>query len=55
MDTSITSTKNPLVREILTLQDKSRERNRQGLIVIEGQKEISLAARIQRNMAAARI
>jgi len=43
MDTIITSPKNPLVREILVLQEKSRERNRQNLIVIEGQKEISLA------------
>ncbi|MDL2230783.1 RNA methyltransferase [Alistipes sp. OttesenSCG-928-L06] len=39
----ITSPKNPLVREILVLQEKSRERNRQGLILVEGQKEISLA------------
>ena len=43
MDTIITSPKNPLIREILVLQEKSRERNRQNLIVIEGQKEISLA------------
>lgn len=42
-DPIITSTKNPLVREILILQEKSRERNRQNAIVIEGQKEISLA------------
>jgi TrmH family RNA methyltransferase len=40
----ITSLKNPLVREILELQEKSRERNRQGRIVVEGRKEISLAA-----------
>lgn len=39
----ITSVKNPLVREILDLQEKSRERNRQGRIVVEGRKEISLA------------
>ena len=39
----ITSTKNPLVREITVLQDKSRERNRQNTIVVEGRKEISLA------------
>jgi TrmH family RNA methyltransferase len=40
----ITSLKNPLVREILLLQEKSRERNRQGLIPIEGERETSLAA-----------
>ena len=45
MDAEITSPKNPLVREILVLQEKSRERNRQNLIVIEGLKEISLAVR----------
>jgi TrmH family RNA methyltransferase len=44
MNTTITSLKNPLVREILLLQEKSRERNRQNRIVIEGRKEISLAA-----------
>jgi TrmH family RNA methyltransferase len=39
----ITSVKNPLIREILLLQEKSRERNRQHRIVVEGRKEISLA------------
>ena len=43
MDTEIVSPKNPLVREILVLQEKSRERNRLNTIVIEGQKEIALA------------
>jgi TrmH family RNA methyltransferase len=40
----ITSTKNPLVRQVLLLQERSRERNRQGLIPIEGEREIALAA-----------
>ncbi|MCD8185195.1 MAG: RNA methyltransferase [Rikenellaceae bacterium] len=44
MDPVITSLKNPLVRDILLLQEKSRARNRQQAIVIEGIKEISLAA-----------
>ena len=39
----ITSLKNPLVREICVLQSKSRERERQKTIVIEGRKEIHLA------------
>lgn len=39
----ITSSKNPLIKQVLTLQTKSRERKSQGLIVIEGKKEISLA------------
>ena len=42
-DPIITSPKNPLVREILELQGKSKERIRQRAIVIEGRKEISLA------------
>lgn len=43
MITSITSPKNPLIKEVLNLQGKSRERKSAGLIVIEGKKEISLA------------
>ena len=43
MITSITSPKNPLIKEVLNLQGKSRERKNAGLIVIEGKKEISLA------------
>lgn len=40
----ITSTKNPLVRQLRLLQEKSRERGRQGLILVEGERETSLAA-----------
>ena len=43
MKEMITSTQNPLVKEILVLHEKSRERNRRQLILIEGVKEISLA------------
>lgn len=39
----ISSFKNPLVKQVLQLQDKSRERKRSGLFVIEGQREIELA------------
>ena len=43
MDTVITSPKNPLVHEILEWQGKSKARARDGVVVIEGRKEISLA------------
>lgn len=39
----ITSVKNPLIKEILTLQSKSKERKAADIIVIEGQKETNLA------------
>lgn len=39
----ITSVQNPLVKNILKLQEKSRERKKQGLFLIEGKREISLA------------
>lgn len=44
MITEITSPKNPLIKEILLLQGKAKERKKENLIVIEGKKEISLAA-----------
>lgn len=43
MINSITSPQNPLIKEILLLQSKSKERKKSNTIVIEGKKEISLA------------
>ena len=39
----ISSTQNPLVKNILQLKEKSRERKKTGLFVVEGQREIELA------------
>ena len=39
----ISSTQNPLVKNILQLKEKSRERKKAGLFVVEGQREIELA------------
>lgn len=39
----ISSTNNPLVKQILLLKDKSRERKKQGLFILEGLRELSLA------------
>lgn len=39
----ITSIQNPLVKEILQLQEKSRIRKKLGLCIVEGKREISLA------------
>ena len=39
----ITSIQNPLVKEILLLQEKSRARKKSGLFIIEGKRETSLA------------
>ena len=44
MINSITSPKNPLIKDVLLLQSKSKERKKSNTIVIEGKKEISLAA-----------
>ncbi|MDL2262722.1 RNA methyltransferase [Bacteroidales bacterium OttesenSCG-928-I21] len=41
--TKITSTQNKLIKEIVSLQTKSKDRKHNKLIVIEGQKEIELA------------
>ncbi len=41
----ITSIQNPLIKEILQLQEKSRTRKDKGLFIIEGVREISLALR----------
>ena len=43
MHKQISSLQNPLVKELLQLQEKSRERKRSGLFVIEGILEIELA------------
>ncbi|MGO3182193.1 MAG: TrmH family RNA methyltransferase [Aequorivita sp.] len=40
---SITSLQNPLIKQIILLQEKSRERRKTNLFVIEGLREISLA------------
>ena len=39
----IQSLQNPLIKNILKLQEKSRERKKQQLFVIEGKREIELA------------
>ena len=43
MQKTITSFQNPLIKNILKLQQKSSERTRQGLFVAEGRREVSLA------------
>ena len=40
---NITSTQNPLIKKIALLSEKSRERKKQGLCVVEGAREIRLA------------
>lgn len=40
---SISSVQNPLVKKILLLKEKSRERKKTGLFVVEGQRELELA------------
>lgn len=39
----ISSAQNPLIKKILLLKEKSRERRKNGLFVVEGQREIELA------------
>lgn len=39
----ITSLQNPLVKKVVQLQEKSRERKKTGLFIIEGQRELELA------------
>ncbi len=43
MQKQISSIQNPLVKEIVQLQEKSRTRKKKGLFIIEGVREISLA------------
>ncbi|WP_435622885.1 TrmH family RNA methyltransferase [Flagellimonas sp.] len=42
-DKVISSAQNPLVKKIIQLQEKSRERKKTGLFVVEGRREIELA------------
>ena len=39
----ITSIQNPYIKNLVKLQEKARERKKQGLFIIEGKREISLA------------
>ena len=39
----VSSLQNPLIKQVLLLQEKSRERKKTGLFIIEGQREIELA------------
>jgi TrmH family RNA methyltransferase len=41
----ISSFHNPLIKKVLILKDKSRERKKEGLFVLEGQRELQLAIR----------
>lgn len=43
MHKSISSLQNPLIKQIILLQEKSRERRKTNLFIIEGLREISLA------------
>ena len=43
MHKQITSIQNPLIKEIIQLQEKSRVRKKKGFFIIEGYREISLA------------
>jgi len=43
MNKQITSIQNPLIKEIIQLQEKSRNRKKKGLFIIEGYREITLA------------
>ncbi|MCF6347451.1 MAG: RNA methyltransferase [Flavobacteriaceae bacterium] len=43
MHKEITSIQNPLIKEILQLQEKSKTRKKSGLFIIEGKREIALA------------
>lgn len=45
MQKSIKSLQNPLIKQIVLLQEKSRERRKTGLFFIEGLREISLAVK----------
>lgn len=45
MKKQISSSQNPLIKQLLLLQEKSRERKKTGLFVVEGEREISLAVK----------
>ena len=50
MHKQISSLQNPLIKQVLLLQEKSRERKKTGLFVIEGQREIELALKGNYNL-----
>lgn len=43
MQKHLTSIQNPLVKQVVQLSEKSKERKKQGLFVVEGLREIVLA------------
>lgn len=43
MNSTISSSQNPLIKQLVKLQSKSRERKKTGLFIIEGLREIQLA------------
>jgi len=43
MNKQISSTQNPYIKQLIQLKDKSRERKKSGLFLIEGEREIMLA------------
>lgn len=43
MQKLITSLQNPFIKQLLLLQEKSRERKKTGMFVVEGEREITLA------------
>jgi TrmH family RNA methyltransferase len=43
MDNQISSVQNPFIKQLVHLKDKSRERKKTSLFLIEGQRELSLA------------
>lgn len=45
MQKQITSLRNPLIRQVLLLKEKSRERKKNGVFITEGEREIRLAIR----------
>lgn len=45
MQKHISSVQNPLIKQLLQLREKSRERRKTGLFIIEGEREISLAVK----------
>lgn len=45
MQKYVSSLQNPLIKQLLLLQEKSRERKKTGLFVVEGEREITLAVK----------
>ena len=43
MNKSITSPQNPLIKQLIQLKDKSRERKKTRQFLLEGKRELSLA------------